>query len=62
MKTIYYCHCSLWRKQTGTGANAGLWSKKAFCIKSKHKWVVLTNAHESFDPLPVIEKFLKYFE
>ncbi len=39
MKTVYYGHCSLWRKKTGMGANAGLWSKKAFCIKSKHEWV-----------------------
>ncbi|KCZ27565.1 glutathione-dependent formaldehyde-activating enzyme family domain protein, partial [Acinetobacter baumannii 25977_9] len=22
IKTVYYCHCSLCRKQTGTGANA----------------------------------------
>lgn len=29
IKTVYYCHCSLCRKQTGTGANAATLVKES---------------------------------
>ncbi|WP_001993401.1 GFA family protein, partial [Acinetobacter baumannii] len=35
IKTVYHCHCSLCRKQTGTGANAATLVKE-----NQFKWLM----------------------
>ncbi len=49
-------------KTNGYGSECGTFVEESFLYKVKTCMGRLANAHESFECLPVIKEFLKYFE